>query len=160
MGIASNEPPAVTAMRAAVGLGPSPSGMPSSASISSRSSNSSSGSGGSSEDKGGVGALTGVGAFLFYAFFLAAAATFVATISYVIYIGPHILGDAAFQFLLAGGLVRHVRRNDASWMESVVKATLTPFVVVLSITLVSCAVTSYYLPDAHTIREVIRAIGF
>ncbi|WP_296227939.1 hypothetical protein [Ralstonia sp. UBA689] len=46
--------------------------------------------------------------------------------------GPMLLSEAAFEVLLAGGLIRTARRaNDADWLRTVVVKTAVPWLIVL-----------------------------
>jgi hypothetical protein len=46
--------------------------------------------------------------------------------------GPMLLSEAAFEVLLAGGLIRSARRaNDADWLRTVVVRTAVPWLIVL-----------------------------
>ena len=90
---------------------------------------------------------------------IALAITFIATIIYVVYIGPHLLSEAAFQFLLAGGLLKHARKTTSNWMECVIKDTWIPFTIVFAFTMVFAGAATYYFPQAHTMGEVLRAAG-
>jgi hypothetical protein len=114
-------------------------------------------SGGGSGGGGGDG--DGLGAILVIGFFVLVVVTYFAAIFYVVYVGPHLLGEAAFQFMLAGGLVKHARKTDASWTENVIKATWIPFAIVFIITVAFGLVAGNYFPEAHTMREVLHAAG-
>jgi hypothetical protein len=53
---------------------------------------------------------------------------------YLIYIAPHILSEAAFDFLLGTSLIRSYRKmNQPDWMGSVFRDTYKPFLIVLVI---------------------------
>ena len=53
---------------------------------------------------------------------------------YLVYDAPHILADAAFNFLLASGLIkRYKTMTEPEWVGSVFKATWLPFFAVLLI---------------------------
>jgi hypothetical protein len=53
---------------------------------------------------------------------------------YLIYIAPHILSEAAFDFLLGTSLIRSYRKmNQPDWMGSVFHDTYKPFLIVLVI---------------------------
>ena len=125
---------------------------------SSSGSSSGGGGGGGGGDGGDVG--EGIVALLVLVFFILVVVTYFAAIFYVVYVGPHLLGEAAFQFMLAGGLVKHARKTDASWMENVIKATWIPFAVVFIITVAFGYFAGSAYPDAHTMREVLRASGW
>ena len=64
----------------------------------------------------------------------------------VVSMGPEILIEAAFNALLAGGLIKSgTRVSDPDWIGSVVKGTWLPFAIVLAAALI---------PNAHIIGEV------
>ena len=133
------------------------------ASVGSSRASSSSSSGGSSSgggDHDGGGALAGLAALLVRVFFILVVIAFCASIGYVVYIGPEILGDAAFQFLLAAGLLKHSHRDGASWTDSVIRATWKPFAIVFAIMLGFALVAGWFYPDAHTMHAVLRAAGW
>ncbi|HTG00359.1 MAG TPA: hypothetical protein VK654_07195 [Nitrospirota bacterium] len=53
---------------------------------------------------------------------------------YLVYDAPHILADAAFNFLLASGLIkRYKTMTQPEWVGSVFKATWLPFFAVMAI---------------------------
>lgn len=55
---------------------------------------------------------------------------------YLIYIAPHILSEAAFDFLLGSSLIKSYKKmNKPDWMGSVFKDTYKPFLVVLVVTI-------------------------
>jgi hypothetical protein len=71
---------------------------------------------------------------------------------------PLILAEAAFQFLLAAGLIRVARKIDRpDWVGSIVSRTWKPFVVVLigALLLGSCAEVSCHNPT--TIRNIVNS---
>jgi hypothetical protein len=115
-------------------------------------------SGGSGGGGGGGIDGDGLGVILVIAFFILVVVTYFAAIFYVVYVGPHLLGEAAFQFMLAGGLVKHARKTDASWTENVIKATWIPFAIVFVMTAAFGYVAGSYFPEAHTMREVLHAV--
>jgi hypothetical protein len=55
--------------------------------------------------------------------------------AYLVYAAPEILSEAAFEALLAAGLIKASRNiSRQGWMGSVFKATVLPFIVVLLMT--------------------------
>jgi hypothetical protein len=77
---------------------------------------------------------------------------------YLIYEAPFILSEAAFEFVLAAGLLRGSRRLDAAdWMGSVFKTTWIPFAATLLLaTLVGLLITVNF-PGVTRISELFMA---
>lgn len=72
---------------------------------------------------------------------------------------PAMLVDTAFSALLAGGLVKHVRRMDESdWEGSVIRATWKAFAGVAALALITGIVAHYAAPGARTLGEVMMLI--
>jgi hypothetical protein len=73
---------------------------------------------------------------------------------------PLILAEAAFQFLLAAGLIRSAKKIDRpNWVGSVLSRTWKPFIVIFVATLLlgSCAEMNCKRPT--TIKEMIKTCG-
>lgn len=63
---------------------------------------------------------------------VAVVATSLGVLTYFYTQGPMLLSEAAFEVLLAGGLIRSARRaNDADWLRTVVVRTAVPWLIVL-----------------------------
>jgi hypothetical protein len=78
---------------------------------------------------------------------------------YVVYAAPTILADAAFAGALSGSLHPATRRISAEdWVGSVWRDTRIPFVIVLLLALAFAGLAYHYYPEAHTVREVLRAV--
>lgn len=74
---------------------------------------------------------------------------------YLIYIAPHILSEAAFNFLLGSSLIRSYRKmNNPDWMGSVFKDTYVPFVIVLLISLGAALVIHKHAPGITRISDL------
>jgi hypothetical protein len=85
------------------------------------------------------------------------AAIFLAS-GYLVYMAPDILTEAAFGALLAGGLARGSRREDAGgWVAGVVKKTWWPFAIVLVIAVLFASYAAANFPQAHTFRQALAA---
>lgn len=106
-----------------------------------------------------VGDGDSVGAIVVAICLVAVALTVVITMIYVVAIGPHMLSEAAFQFLLAGGLLKRARNTNSTWIESVVRETGIPFVIVFVFTMAFAYAATYYFPHAHTLAEVMHEIA-
>ncbi len=117
-------------------------------------------SGGSSSSSGFSLDLDGDGLLLLVLFALLAAAIFGVGV-YLIYQGPVILSEAAFQAVLASGLVKTARNaHDPGWMESIFKATVLPFLLVLALAGLFGYEAHKHCPGAATIRQVFRQCIF
>jgi len=78
---------------------------------------------------------------------------------FIISAGPEILIDAAFNVMLAGGLVKATNRvNKPDWVGSVVKATWIPFAIVLTTALVFAITAAVLLPQAKTFSQVMNVL--
>ena len=85
------------------------------------------------------------------------AAIFVAS-GYIIWAGPEILAEAAFGALLAGGLAKRAKHEDATgWMFGVVKKTWWPFAIVLVIAVTFAGYCAATYPQATTFKEAFAA---
>jgi hypothetical protein len=111
------------------------------------------------KDVGGaldVGDGDGCGLLVLGILVLALVAAAMGGVIYILVGAPAMLADAAFSALLAGGLVKHVRRMDElDWEGSIFKSTWKPFAGVVAIALVTGAVAHYVVPGARTLGEVL-----
>jgi hypothetical protein len=74
---------------------------------------------------------------------------------YLIYVAPHVLSEAAFDFLLGTSLVRSYRKmSHPDWMGSVLKATYKPFLLVLLVSFAAAWVIHANAPDLKKISDV------
>jgi len=104
--------------------------------------------------------LDGDGLLLLILFALLAAAIFGVGV-YLVYQGPAILSVAAFLAVLASGLVKTARSShDPGWMESIFKATVLPFLLVLALAGLFGYEAHKRCPQATTIRQVFRQCIF
>ena len=77
----------------------------------------------------------------------------------IISAGPEVLIDAAFNAMLAGGLIKASKRvSDPDWIGSVVKATWIPCAVVLAMAWIFTGTAAVLTPKAHTFGDVIRTV--
>jgi len=77
--------------------------------------------------------------------------------AYLVYAAPEILSEAAFQALLAAGLIKASKKMDGSgWMGSVLKATWIPFVIVLVMTGIFGMVAQTYYPHAARLADIFK----
>ena len=74
---------------------------------------------------------------------------------YLIYIAPHILSEAAFNFLLGSSLIKSYNRmNHPDWMGSVFKDTYKPFLAVLAVALTAAWAVHRLAPEITKISEL------
>lgn len=79
--------------------------------------------------------------------------------AYVLYAGPAVLIDAAFEATLAGGLARTGQQSArGDWVGSIWRATWLPFALVSAAALGFGWVASIYAPGATTFGEVVRQL--
>ena len=78
---------------------------------------------------------------------------------YLVWNGPDILTEAAFQAFLASGLLRRARGMDSpGWTGSVFRATWPPFAIVLALSFLFAVVARSYHPEARTVVELYRIL--
>ena len=76
---------------------------------------------------------------------------------YLAYAAPEILSAAAFEALLAAGLIRASRKiSRQGWVGSVFKATCLPFVIVLLVTGLFGWIVQKHSPHATHLTEVFK----
>ncbi len=78
---------------------------------------------------------------------------------YLVYAAPAVLGEAAFDFLLATSLVKSMKRmNNPDWIGSVFGATTIPFMIVLVMAVAAAGIAHSVAPGATKISAVIRIL--
>lgn len=78
--------------------------------------------------------------------------------AYLVYAAPEILSEAAFQALLAAGLIKASKTmTRQGWMGSVLRATCVPFLVVLLMTGIFGWVAHTYYPYATRLADIFKA---
>lgn len=101
----------------------------------------------------------GVVAVIVFAVLAAIMAVVVGASVYLVYEAQFILSEAAFEFVLAAGLVRGTRRIDsADWMGSVFKTTSMPFAITLALTFLAGYLMHHYFPDVTRISELFSLL--
>jgi len=76
---------------------------------------------------------------------------------YLVYAAPEILSEAAFEALLAAGLIKASRKiSRQGWMGSVFKATCIPFIIVLMMTGLFGWIAQMHSPQATRLSEVFK----
>ncbi len=74
---------------------------------------------------------------------------------YLLYLAPHILSEAAFDFLLATSLVRSYRKmNKPDWIGSVFRDTYKPFLAVLIIATAAAGILHSYFPTVVKMSDL------
>ena len=77
--------------------------------------------------------------------------------AWLVWAGPEILTEAAFEAMLAGGLLKGLRGEPAGWVGRVVRRTVLPFVLVTAAALAFAWIGQASYPQARTAREVVLA---
>jgi hypothetical protein len=79
---------------------------------------------------------------------------------YLVWSGPALLADVAFQAMLAGGLIKSTRNwRDACWETRLLRATWIPFAIVVALAVAMAMVGAHLFPDARTLGDMLRALG-
>jgi len=108
---------------------------------------------------GALGDEGGVVAVVVFSVLAAIMAVMVGAGVYLVYEAPFILSEAAFEFILAAGLIRGTKRIDsADWMGSVFKTTSIPFVVTLALAILAGYLMHHYFPNVTRISELISRL--
>lgn len=93
---------------------------------------------------------------LLIALFLALVLAIVLAGGYLVWMAPEILGEAAFDALVAGSMARVASRAEREgWVIGVVRATAIPFCVVFAMTMVLAYFIQDLCPPASTLREAV-----
>jgi hypothetical protein len=101
----------------------------------------------------------GIVAIVVFAVLAAMMAAIVGAGVYLVYEAPFILSEAAFEFVLAAGLIRGARRIDSSdWMGSVFKTTSIPFALTLALALLAGYLMQHYFPGISRISELVSLL--
>jgi hypothetical protein len=78
---------------------------------------------------------------------------------YLIFEAPIILSDAAFNFILAAGLVRGAHRmHSGDWVGSVFQATWIPLTLTLLLSLLAGYLIHHYFPGVTRLSELLAHI--
>ncbi len=108
---------------------------------------------------GALGDEGGVVAIVVFAALAAVLAVVVGAGAYLVYEAPFILSEAAFEFILAAGLLRGARRIDESdWVGSVFKTTWIPFAVTMGLTAFAAGLIQNYFPGVTRISELFSRL--
>lgn len=113
------------------------------------------GRGSSGFSLGDFGDLDGESVVLLILALAVVAAIFVAS-GYLVWFAPDILAEAAFGALLAGGLTRRAKREDAQgWVAGVIRKTWLPFAMVLVVAIAFAWYAAAHFPAARTFKEAV-----
>ena len=75
---------------------------------------------------------------------------------YLVWTGPALLTEAAFEMALAAGLVRPARRlQSGHWVKSLLRGTAIPFLLTLALALGAGLLVSSWCPSAERVRDVL-----
>lgn len=79
---------------------------------------------------------------------------------YVIWAAPAILSEAAFQGALAAALTRRAKKiSSGSWIGSVFRATVIPFLIVLALAVTLGSYAQKRCPSAMRMREALHCVA-
>ncbi|MFN7937273.1 MAG: hypothetical protein U0R19_28365 [Bryobacteraceae bacterium] len=118
---------------------------------------SSSGSGGSWFSLPDIGLDVDGEGCLLIVLFLALVFVVVLAGGYLVWMAPEILGEAAFDAVVAGSLAKVASRAEREgWIVGVVRATFIPFTIVFAMTMVLAYFIHDLCPTASTLREAIE----
>jgi len=107
----------------------------------------------------GLGDEGGIVVIVVFAALAAIMAVVIGAGAYLVYEAPFILSEAAFEFILAAGLVRGTKRIDsADWMGSVFKTTSVPFIVTLALATLAGYLMHQYFPEVTRISELLSRL--
>lgn len=121
--------------------------------VSQRSSSSSSKGSSSTSSGGGFDLGDSILILLIIALVLAVIIAF----AWMIWAAPAILGETAFNAVLAGALAKHAHRaSHGSWIGSVFKKTVLPFGVILVLATVLGWYAQYYCPGVTRLIEAVH----
>jgi hypothetical protein len=88
---------------------------------------------------------------------IALVAAIVLSSGYLVWMAPDILTEAAFGAMLAGGLARRSRKEDAGgWVSGVIRKTWWPFAIVLVLAVAFAGYSARHHPTAHTFRQALE----
>ncbi|MBK7658049.1 MAG: hypothetical protein IPJ28_02335 [Betaproteobacteria bacterium] len=81
-----------------------------------------------------------------------------ASSGYLVWAAPDILTEAAFGAMLAGGLARRSKHEDAAgWVAGVIKKTWWPFAIVLVLAIGFAGYAAKHHPQAKTFKQALEA---
>jgi hypothetical protein len=79
----------------------------------------------------------------------------------LIYTGPAILAEAAFEALLASALIPGARKAEATgWMGGAVRATAIPFLAMFALAVGFGWAAGRFCPEARRVADVVACAGY
>jgi hypothetical protein len=88
---------------------------------------------------------------------IAVATAIIGAGAYMIWAAPTILGDTAFNAVLASALIHKTKKvSHPEWVGSVVRATAIPFSIVLALTIFMGWYAQHICPSAMRVRDAIH----
>jgi hypothetical protein len=79
------------------------------------------------------------------------------TAIFLIYEAPLILTEVAFEFLLAGVLIKQAKTIDnPNWVGSIFKSTWKPFSFTMTLSIGVGFVLNKLFPEAHKLADIIQ----
>ncbi len=76
---------------------------------------------------------------------------------WIVYAAPALLAELLFDAVLAAGLYRRLRRSEARhWLDTAVRRTFVPFVLMLAGLVAFGLGVRHWYPDAHSIGELLH----
>jgi hypothetical protein len=80
---------------------------------------------------------------------------------WIVYAAPALLAELLFDAVLAAGLYRRLRRSEARhWLDTAVRRTFVPFLLMLAGLVAFGLGVRHWYPDAHSIGELLHsAVG-
>lgn len=116
---------------------------------------SSKGSGGGKS--GGGGSSDDLGELMLVVLVIAVVVAAVASFFWVIWAAPGILGETAFNAVLAGALAKHAHKaSHGTWIGSVMKKTMIPFLLILALTTFLGWYAQHYCPGAMRLSDAMH----
>jgi len=114
-------------------------------------------SGGGSSSGGGFGGLDLDGdEMILVLIVIAVAAAVIGAGAYLIWAAPTILGDTAFNAVLASALIHKTKKvSHPEWVGSVLHATAIPFAIVFALTILMGWYAQHICPSALRVRDAI-----
>src|SRR5581483_10410976 len=127
-------------------------------STSSASSASSHHSGGGSKSSGGSSS-DDLGELILVVLIIALVVATVLSFAWMVWAAPGILGETAFNAVLAGALGHHAHTaSNGNWVGSVLKKTAIPFVLIFGMAIAVGAWAQHICPQAHRLADAMNCV--
>jgi hypothetical protein len=113
--------------------------------------------GSSSSSGGGFGLDLDGDEIVLVLIIIAVAAAIIGAGAYLIWAAPTILGDTAFNAVLASALIHKTKKvSHPEWVGSVLRATAIPFSIVFALTILMGWYAQHICPSAMRVRDAIH----